>query len=204
MVEPKPHGFDPSSVPGREAPRGRLDALRVFRHDCTRRNDPPRQLAMAPRVVTIDAATEHGHRSPSSFERAAMGLAVDAARETADDDYTRPRKLTGERTGYLGAVRRATACADHGDTRGAKGIHLPADEEQWGRIVELCEQGRIARVATGHRKESGHVHDPSSVGDRYDSASATCSAETLPAPASAAIVPATRVTRARPRPERGS
>ena len=56
----------------------------------------------------------------------------------------------------------------------------------------------------GERGERELVHAASSVGERYASASATCSGSTPSEPASAATVRATRATRARPRPESGS
>ena len=57
----------------------------------------------------------------------------------------------------------------------------------------------------GRERGNGELaHASSSLGVRYESASATCSGQTPSAPASAAIVRATRATRARPRPESGS
>ena len=66
----------------------------------------------------------------------------------------------------------------------------------------LADEMRVTRGGEGGEREL--VHAASSVGERYASASATCSGSTPSAPASAATVRATRATRARPRPESGS
>src|SRR4051812_11976185 len=74
--------------------------------------------------------------------------------------------------------------------------------------VEAMLARLVDDVATGLRRESREdevAHGvPSSVGERYERASATCSVPTSSAPASKAIVRATRATRARPRAESGS
>ena len=53
--------------------------------------DPGGELGVCGRVVAVDATTEHGHRWAVGLERATVGLAVDAAREAADDDEPRRR-----------------------------------------------------------------------------------------------------------------
>ena len=66
----------------------------------------------------------------------------------------------------------------------------------------------LDHMAAGLRREGGQdevAHGvPSSVGERYESASATWAVPTSSAPASSAIVLATRATRARPRADSGS
>ena len=74
-------------------------------------------------------------------------------------------------------------------------------ERREARASWLSDEVRIARRC--ERGERELVHAASSLGERYASASATCSGRTVSAPASAAAVRATRATRARPRPESG-
>ena len=181
------------------------------------------------------------------LERAAMGLGVDAAGETADDDETRSGEVAAEAAGDLPAVGRAGTRADDRDRGSGEqlGVCRTAEKEARRRIVDRAEQRRERRVGAGRgsearvrasrassarpskrgferrearasrlsdevrvarRGEGGErelVHAASSLGERYASASATCSGSTVSAPASAAAVRATRATRARPRPESG-
>jgi hypothetical protein len=93
-------------------------------------------------VVAVDAAAEHGDRVAVPGERAAVRLAVDAARQTADDDETRCGKLAAELPRHLRAVRRARACADDGDGRPLEQLRIAgaAHEEPFGRIVDRAQQ----------------------------------------------------------------
>ena len=89
----------------------------------------------------------------------------------------------------------------------------PARDRRDGSALERCTEAlepsgpRLRQqvgVGRGGKQRDGELaHESASVGRRYDSASATCSASTVSAPASAAIVAATRATRAWPRPESG-
>src|SRR5262249_35011171 len=150
----------------------------------------------------IDAAPEDADREAAGLECAAMCLAVDAACETADDDETGARQLATEATRDLRAVMRARARAHDRDggplgdvaLAGSAGVQLLRRVED--RAEERWKTRPPEHATLGHRS--------SSRGERYESASATCSGSTASAPASAATVRATRVTRARPRAERGS
>ena len=64
----------------------------------------PGQLAMRGRVVAVDAAAEHRDVTPARLERAAMRLAVDAARQPADDHKPGGRELAAERARDRAAV----------------------------------------------------------------------------------------------------
>ena len=99
-------------VPGREAPRRRLDSGRVLRDDQTARRDLPCELAVRRRVVTVDAAAEHGDGDPACLQRPAMGFGVDTPRKAADDDQPGCGKLARDAPCDLAAIRRAGAGAD--------------------------------------------------------------------------------------------
>src|SRR4029078_4704568 len=108
---------------------------------------PRRQCGVAARVVPVDAAAEDGDRSPTRLERAPMCLAVNSARQTADDHKARCGKLARERPCYLGTVGRAGACTHDGDAGLGQRLNRSAHEERLWRIVELGEQGWIPGVA---------------------------------------------------------
>ena len=95
------------AVPGRKAPRGRLDAGFVLRDDQTVHDDPAREVAMRGRVVAVDAATEDGDRHSAGVERAPVSFAVDATRQAADDDEACRCELAGERPRDRATVRRS-------------------------------------------------------------------------------------------------
>src|SRR5205814_1813831 len=66
---------------------------------------------MRTRVVTVDAAAEHGDRRARRIERAAMCAAVDPAREARDDDDTGGGELARELARDVRAVVGAAAHA---------------------------------------------------------------------------------------------
>src|SRR5439155_22771140 len=68
-------------------------------------------------VVAVEAAAEDGDRRPSRLERAPVGLAVDAAREAADDDDAGRRELQPDQPRDLFAVSGARARTDDGHCR---------------------------------------------------------------------------------------
>ena len=116
--------------------------------------------------IPVDPASEHSHRPSAALQGASVSLAVDASREPAHDDEPNRRQLAGERARHLGAVRRARAGADDGDSGLRQSAGVPADEEVCRRIVQLREQRRIAGLAPGNSPNRVHVHEPSSLGDR--------------------------------------
>ena len=166
----------------------------------------PRQLRVGGGVVAVDAAAEYCDRPSAGLEGPAVRLAVDPACEAADDD--RPCRGRSSRPSIRATERpyaehaRAPTIATAG-LRAAARPHLrgaratPADRESRRAAADSrARPGGCARIVT---------RACSSVGERYESASATCSGTYLRrTPASAAIVRATRATRARPRPESGS
>ena len=93
------------AVARRKTPRGGLDARCVLRHDEPALRDAPCELGVGRRVHPVDSAAENGDRQPAGLERAAMGLAVDTAREAADDDETGGGQLAAERPRDRGPVR---------------------------------------------------------------------------------------------------
>ena len=100
------------AVPGGKAPRRRLDAGRVLRHDQAALRDPGGELGVRGGVVAVDAAAEDGDGQPSGVERAPVRVAVDAAREAADDDEPGGGELAAEHPRDVGAVGGAAAGAD--------------------------------------------------------------------------------------------
>src|SRR5215204_5817241 len=105
--EPFPLGWARPTFPSRKAPRRGLYAGRVFRDDQATLADPRGELSMRGWIVAIDATAEHRDGQAACFERAAMRLAVDSAREPAHDDDSGRSELPRARTRHLRAVRRA-------------------------------------------------------------------------------------------------
>ena len=103
------------SVPGGEPPGCGLDPGCVLGDDQAGGGDPGSQLRVRRGIVAVDTAAEHGDRRAAALERAAVRLAVDAARETADHDEPGRRKLAAEHPRDLRAVPRAGARADDRD-----------------------------------------------------------------------------------------
>ncbi len=93
---------------------------------------------MRSRVVTVDPAAEHGDGGAARFERAAVRLAVDPARETADHREPGRRKLAPEHPGDLRTVTRAGASADDrdGGLREKLGLGASAKEESRRRVAD--------------------------------------------------------------------
>ena len=86
---------------------------------------------MRRRVVAIDAAAEHGDGRAARLQRAAVRFAVRPARETADHQEPRRRKLATKHPRDLGAVPRAGARADDrdGGLRQELGRRIAAQEQ---------------------------------------------------------------------------
>lgn len=119
---------------------------------------------MRSRVVAVDAAAEHGDGRAARVQRAAVRLAVDAARQAADDDEACRSQLAGKRTRDLATVRRAAAGADDRNGRPRQQLDLAAaDVEPFRRIVHLCEEGRVAGVTPANDR---YRHVSSSAGER--------------------------------------
>ena len=133
--------------PPRRAPPPR----RVLRDDEAALADPARELTMRRRVVAVDAAPEHAHGHAARRQGAAVRLAVDSAREAADNDEARGGELAREGAGHLGAVRRAGTRADDRDGRPGKEADVAgaAQEESRRRIVDRAEKRREARIRAG-------------------------------------------------------
>ena len=168
--------------------------------------------------LAVDAAREAAHddeprRRELPTERSRDLRAVAAARAGSDDRDRRPREQRRP------SRRRAGTgpAADRGSPRSSGG-NADAERPRSGARApraqpEACSSNRAANAASPRGRGASDAstaarevaHRPSSSrGERYDSASATCSGRTASAAASAATVRATRATRARPRPESGS
>ena len=89
----------------RKSPRGGLDAGLVLRDDEPSFTDPSRKFSVRGRIVAVDATAEHGDRDSAGIEGSAVGLAVDASRETADDYQSGRGELSPEHPRDLRAVR---------------------------------------------------------------------------------------------------
>src|SRR5881392_3994545 len=99
---------------------------------------------MRTRVVTVDAAAEHGDRRARRIERAAMCAAVDPAREARDDDDTGGGELARELARDVRAVVGAAARADDRDARAREQLRLSftAQEEARRGIVDRAQPRR--------------------------------------------------------------
>src|SRR5204863_6963047 len=84
------------AIARREPPRRRLHTGRVLGQDQSRLRDASREIGVRGGVVAVDAATEDRDGGAFGVERAAVRLAVDATRETADDDEACGRELARE------------------------------------------------------------------------------------------------------------
>ena len=76
--------------------------------------DPGRQVSVLGRVSHIEAATQHGDRIPSDFERRLVGDPIDAPGESADDDVAGPHETDDEGNGRIPTVAGVTAGTDDG------------------------------------------------------------------------------------------
>ena len=147
--------------------RAESATVRAPRQARTRRRqggvgDPPCELGVGRRVVAIDAAAQHGDRRAAGVERAAMRLAVDSARETADHHEPGGSELAAEHPGDLRAVRRAGARADDRD-RG------PCEHVRVAGAPRRNSPLGASWIAVGERREA-HVDRASQRGPRRSSA----------------------------------
>ena len=190
-------------VSGGKPPGRRLRPRRILGDDQTRAGDPAGELGVAGRVVAVDPAAEDGDRGPARLERPAMRLGVDAASKPADDDEPGGRELTRPASGRP-ARRRPSSFARRRSRPPAPSGGRPArlarksvaggscSSREPLRVRRVAPRLRVvivmppsrARWASGRRAPRRHARPP-----------------VEPAPASAAIVAATRETRACPRAE---
>src|SRR5581483_4881823 len=121
-----------------EPPRRRLDARRVLRDDQPRLGDATREIGVRGGIVAVDAAAENGDRRAACLERATMRLAVDTARETADDDEPGGGELASQAARDRCAVARTCARADDCDGRALEQLERrsAAHEQPDRRIVD--------------------------------------------------------------------
>ena len=159
--------------------------------------------ACAAGIVAVDAAAEHGDgdAAASSAPRCASPSIPRAMPLTTTSPAAASSRA--ERARDRAAVGRARPRADDRDRRPREQLapRRAANEERRRRVVD---RRRAAAGTPASRRRSRRTHRWHLAGHRYESASARCSGSTSSAPASAAIVRATRATRARPRPESGS
>ncbi len=136
-----------------------------------------------------------------------------------DDRHSRPREqrgllLAAHEEPRRRVVDRPQQRREAGIGAGEEAETEPREPLELGTRVEGGLERREARAArlademgVVRRREGSEcqlIHAANSFGERYASASATCSGSTSSEPASAAAVRATRATRARPRPDRGN
>jgi hypothetical protein len=91
------------------------------------------------------------------LEGAAVGLAVDAARETTHDDDTGSRKLAADHPRDLPAVRRARSRTDdrHGGPPQELGLGSAAQMQPLRRIVDRLQERRQLVPPEDHAASSG-------------------------------------------------
>ncbi len=170
--------------------------------------DAPRELGVRGRVVAVDRRSRARRPSRRRPRARRGGLAVDPARQPADDDETGGRELASERARDRAAVRRAGPSADDRDRWRASSSRRPPHPRRkspGGGSWIAREQRRETQASRRRIAAEPLAHAPArrSPGIAVGSASATCSGSPS-APASAAIVARHAATRARPRPESGS
>ena len=123
----------PSSFPGREAPRSRLDAGRVLGDDQSIGADPPGELRVHSRVVAVDPAAEDGDGYTTGVQRPTVRLTVHPASHAADHDQARGCELTPKGARDVQAVRRAR----------------PGSNDRDGGAVEKLRAAAAARALCG-------------------------------------------------------
>ena len=111
------------------------------------------QLAMLRRIDDVDAASEHRERLAVRVERALMRLAVDAARQPADDGEAFGGELEAEPLRHPAADIAGGARADDCDTGviGQDGGAAHEQERRW--VGDLAQIWRI--VGVGPFDEAG-------------------------------------------------
>ena len=123
----------------------------------------PRELGVRRRVVAVDAAAEHRDGRPARRERAAVRLAVDAARQAADDDGAGGRGLASR-----GAARPTRPYPEQaraptiGDGRTVEELErrVAPHPETARRVGDLREQRRVAAVPAAKRRGSSRAREP--------------------------------------------
>ena len=106
---------------------------------------------MRGRVVAVDPAAEHGDGRPVRLERAAVRLAVHAARQPADDDEpaaARSRPSMRATCAPYGEHARAPTIATAGRASSVRVVR-PAEVEPTRRIVDRTQQRRELVSAEG-------------------------------------------------------
>src|SRR5581483_12305531 len=98
-----------------------------------------------------------GDRRAATVEGAAMGPAVDAAREAGHDDDAGVRQASAERARDMRAVVAAAARADnrHRALRKQLGRRVAAQKEPRRRIVDRSEQRRKGGIGAREPAEPG-------------------------------------------------
>ena len=166
--------------------------------------DAAGELGVRARIVAVDPAAEDGDGQPAA-RRARPRCASPSMPRASPLTTTTPggRQLPRELARDLGAVRRAAARADDAtDGRARISAGPPRRCSRARRIVELGQERRIAAPAPRDDGIASRRRAPAASGRRAPRRRAAASIAS--APASAAIVAATRATRARPRPRAGS
>ena len=104
---------------------------------------------MGGRVVAVDAAAEHGDRPATGSNGAAMRLAVDAARETADDHDPRRGRLGRQHARDRTSVPGAGTRSDDRDCRLGEElrIRVAPEPEAAGRVGYLTQECRESALA---------------------------------------------------------
>ena len=105
------------------------------------------QLAVLGRIDDVDAASQHGNRCAASVEGPLMRLAVDSARQPADDGKALGRELKAQPLRHSAPDIAARARADDRDTIGASHLGGAADEQERRRVCDLAQVGRIVGVS---------------------------------------------------------
>ena len=166
--------------------------------------DPTRELGVRRRVVAVDSAPEDGDGRPpaSSAPRCAspsMPRAIPLTTTSPAAASSRASERATERPYDEHARAPTTATA-----RLERSSSLPRPRRKSCGGGSWIAASRLGYAGSRRRMQRISVSRDSSPGIRYESASATCAGSTSSAPASAAMVRATRATRTRPRPESGS
>jgi hypothetical protein len=105
------------------------------------------RLAVFRRIDHVYAAAQHRHRIAAGGKRAFVRGGIDAACHAADDGESGARQVGGQPFGNRQAIGRGPPGADHGEVEGLQEFQASSGKQQNGRIEDLAQQGRIARVA---------------------------------------------------------
>ena len=134
----------------------RYHARRVFADHRPLLLNPPEQVRVFPGVNPVQPAGQHGDGAPAGLQRAAMGDAVDAQGQAADDGEAVGGQIAGEAGGGALAVFGGRAGADYRQAA-VVGVRLQRAGiiQHRRRVGDLLQPQRVAPGVPVDRRTAG-------------------------------------------------